>query len=101
MTQETGAALPCLAIDGGASLNDLLCQLQADIAQLPVKRSEQVETTGLGAAFLAGLGTGFWKSTEEISRLTRISGEFLPETNRDDLYLHWREAVSRSLNWAQ
>jgi glycerol kinase len=101
MTQETGAALPYLAIDGGASLNDLLCQLQADIAQLPVKRSEQVETTGLGAAFLAGLGTGFWKSTEEISRLTRISGEFLPETNRDDLYLHWREAVSRSLNWAQ
>ena len=101
MTQETGAALPYLAIDGGASLNDLLCQLQADIAQLPVKRSEQVETTGLGAAFLAGLGTGFWKSTEEISRLTRISGEFLPETNRDDLYLHWRAAVSRSLNWAQ
>ncbi len=99
MTQETGAALPYLAIDGGASLNDLLCQLQADIANLPLKRSEQVETTGLGAAFLAGLGVGFWKDTEEISHLTRISGEFSPKINREDLHGQWREAVARSLNW--
>lgn len=100
MTQETGEALPFLAIDGGASLNNLLCQLQADITHLLIKRSEQVEVTGLGAAFLAGLGVGLWKDTEEISRLTRISGEFSPEVNRDDLYVTWRDALSRSLNWA-
>lgn len=101
MTQETGAALPYLSIDGGASLNDLLCQLQADIAHLLIKRSEQVETTGLGAAFLAGLGIGFWKDTEEISRLTRISGEFSPQVDREELHVKWRDAVSRSLNWAK
>ncbi len=100
MAQETGSALPYLAIDGGASLNDLLCQLQADIANLPIKRSEQVETTGLGAAFLAGLGVGFWKDTDEISHLTRVSGEFFPEENRDELHERWRDAVTRSLNWA-
>lgn len=101
MTQETGEVLPYLAIDGGASLNDLLCQLQADIAQLLIKRSEQVETTGLGAAFLAGLGVGLWTGTDEISQLARISGEFSPQVNREDLHVQWRDAISRSLNWAR
>ena len=101
MTQETGEVLPYLAIDGGASLNDLLCQLQADIANLLIKRSIQVETTGLGAAFLAGLGVGFWASTQEISQLARISGEFSPKVSREDLHAQWRDAISRSLNWAK
>jgi len=99
MSEEMGSRLPYLAIDGGASMNDLLCQLQADIAQLPVKRSEQVETTGLGAAFLAGLGVGFWRDTAEISQLVRTSGEFFPMLTRDDLHAQWRGAVTRSLNW--
>jgi glycerol kinase len=101
MTQETGVALPYLAIDGGASLNDLLCQLQADIAHLLIKRSEQVETTGLGAAFLAGLGIGFWKDTDEISGLTQVSGQFFPKENREGLHVKWRDAVSRSRNWVE
>jgi len=101
MTQETGEPLPYLAIDGGASLNDLLCQLQADIAHMLIKRSEQVETTGLGAAFLAGLGVGLWRDTEEISRLARVSGEFTPKVEREDLHAQWRDAISRSLNWAK
>ena len=101
MARETGAALPYLAIDGGASLNDLLCQLQADIARLLIKRSEQVETTGLGAAFLAGLGVGFWKDTEEVSGLTKISGEFTPKVDREELHVQWRDAVSRSRGWTQ
>jgi glycerol kinase len=100
MTRETGRALPYLAIDGGASLNDLLCQLQADIASLLIKRSEQVEITGLGAAFLAGLGVGFWSDTEDISRLARTSGEFSPKVDREELHIQWRDALSRSLNWA-
>lgn len=100
MTQETGAALPYLAIDGGASLNNLLCQLQADLTRLSIKRSEQVEVTGLGAAFLAGLGVGFWSNTEEISQLARTSGEFSPKVDRENLHVQWRDAISRSLNWA-
>ena len=99
MSEEMGSRLPYLAIDGGASLNNLLCQLQADIAQLPVKRSEQVETTGLGAAFLAGLGVGFWRDTAEISQLVRTSGEFFPMLTPDYLHAQWRDAVTRSLNW--
>jgi len=101
MTQETGEALPYLAIDGGASSNDLLCQLQADITRLLIKRSEQVEITGLGAAFLAGLGVGFWRDTQEIFHLARISGEFLPKDDREGLHVQWRDAISRSLNWAK
>jgi glycerol kinase len=101
MTAEMGVALPYLAIDGGASLNDLLCQLQADIACLLIKRSEQVEITGLGAAFLAGLGMGFWSDTEEISHLARISGEFSPQVDRENLHVQWRDALSRSLKWAK
>ena len=100
MTAETGETLPYLAIDGGASLNDLLCQLQADIARLLIKRSEQVEITGLGAAFLAGLGVGFWADTKEISHLARISGEFSPKIDREDLHVKWRDAIARSLKWA-
>jgi glycerol kinase len=101
MTAETGSPLPYLAIDGGASLNDLLCQLQADIARLLIKRAEQVEITGLGAAFLAGLGVGFWADTKEISHLARISGEFSPLTDRENLHVQWRDAIARSLNWAK
>jgi glycerol kinase len=82
-------------------LNDLLCQLQADIARLLIKRSEQVETTGLGAAFLAGLGVGFWKDTDKISGLTKISGEFSPKVGREELHVQWRDAVSRSRGWTQ
>jgi glycerol kinase len=99
MTAEMGETLPYLAIDGGAASNDLLCQLQADIARLLIKRSEQVEITGLGAAFLAGLGVGFWADTKEISHLTRISGEFSPEIDREELHVKWRDAIARSLKW--
>jgi len=66
-----------------------------------IKRSEQIETTGLGAAFLAGLGVGLWKDPQEISRLARISGEFTPKVEREDLHAQWRDAISRSLNWAK
>ena len=67
MIHEGGVTVPELAVDGGASANGFLCQLQADALQVPVARAAILETTGLGAAFLAGLATGVWSSTEEIA----------------------------------
>lgn len=100
MKTEGTHPLPYLAIDGGAAENDLLCQVQADFLKIPIRRSAQVQTTGLGAAYLAGLGIGFWESKEEISALARSSGEFMPLDDRSAEHARWREAVSRSLGWA-
>ena len=71
MMNDAGARLTELRVDGGASENDLMMQFQADISGVPVVRPEVVETTALGAAYLAGLGCGVWKSTEEIEKLWR------------------------------
>jgi glycerol kinase len=101
MIEEGKHPLPFLAIDGGAASNNLLCQLQADYIGREVKRSAQLQTTGLGAAYLAGMGVGFWRDQEAVSSLTAISGEFFPETDRESDHTRWREAVSRSLKWAE
>lgn len=99
MITEGEVDLPSLAIDGGAAANDLLCQIQADQLQLPVDRSAELQTTGLGAAFLAGLGVGFWSSTEDLRHTRRSSGVFSPQQRSDDDYTRWRRAVERSKNW--
>ncbi len=84
MTAEAGLALPQLTVDGGASANGLLCQLQADQLGVPVERPEILETTGLGAAFLAGLGAGVWSSPDELAATWRLGARFVPATERDD-----------------
>ena len=99
MVAEGGVDLHSLAIDGGAAANDLLCQIQADQLQLPVDRSAELQTTGLGAAFLAGLGMGIWSSTEDLRHTRRSSGVFEPRHRDDDAYARWRKAVERSKNW--
>jgi glycerol kinase len=101
MAAETGLPIKALQVDGGAATNDLLLQMQADQLQAPVIRSAQLETTGLGAAFLAGLGTGVWSSTDELRALRPASGEFLPGTRDDSDYRRWRAAVERSKGWDQ
>jgi glycerol kinase len=98
------AALSSLRVDGGAAANDLLCQLQADQVGVTVTRPAQVETTGLGAAFLAGLGTGVWSSPDELRQTWSVDREFAPLASReaaDASYARWREAVERSLGWAR
>lgn len=101
MIDEGAHPLPFLAIDGGAAENDLLCQLQADFINRPVHRSAQIQTTGLGAAYLAGLGVGFWQSQQEISDLVHTSGVFIPTTDRSAQHQLWRKGVARSLNWVE
>ncbi len=101
MTREAGLALAELTVDGGASANDLLCQLQADQLGVPVRRPRTLETTGLGAAFLAGLGAGVWASTDELAASWRLDRRFEPRPGvRDDgSHARWRRAVDRSRGW--
>ena len=102
MVEETPAAPPAtLAVDGGAAANDLLCQLQATELGITVQRPEVLETTGLGAAFLAGLGAGVWSSKDELIHTRRIDSEFAPGVRDDGAHRRWRDAVSRSRNWAE
>jgi glycerol kinase len=91
-----------LRVDGGASANNLLCQLQADQVGVPVERPELVETTALGAAFLAGLGTGVWSSTDDLRETWHLDRSFAPAADRsaaDAAHARWQEAVERSKGW--
>jgi glycerol kinase len=102
MTADTGLPLAELRVDGGASAMDLLCQFQADQLGVVVRRPAMLETTALGAAYLAGLSVGVWTSTDEIAAKWRAAAEFEPDGDRskaDELYGRWKEAVSRSRGW--
>jgi glycerol kinase len=104
MEHETGDRLHELRVDGGAVANDLLMQIQADVLQRPVVRSATLETTALGAAYLAGLATGFWYGTDELRSIWRSGGRFepaMPQAQRDTLVEGWRRAVERAKGWAQ
>jgi glycerol kinase len=100
MTRDARIHLPELSVDGGASANDLLCQLQADQLQVAVRRPQVAETTALGAAFLAGLATGTWSSTAELAETWRLDRRFEPGLRDDTGYDRWRAAVERSKGWA-
>ena len=102
MTSEAGLDVPLLQVDGGASANDLLCQTQADQLGVPVQRPEVLETTALGAAFLAGLGTGVWASREELTHTWRLDRRFEPVSGvrENGSYARWTRAVERSKGWA-
>ena len=95
--------LTSLTVDGGASANDLLCQLQADQLGVPVERPCIVETTGLGAAFAAGLGAGVWSSTDELRETWALDRRFEPTGRRDAAdaaHGRWRDAVERAKGWS-
>ena len=95
--QQGGAA--ALRVDGGASANNLLLQLQADQLQVPVERPVVAETTALGAAFLAGLATGVWSSREELAAIWQLDRRFEPGQRDDADHARWRSAVERTKNW--
>ena len=102
MTQEAGLEPTGMQVDGGASANDLLCQLQADQLGVAVQRPEVLETTALGAAFLAGLGTGVWSSRRELAGSWRLDRRFEPTAGvrADGTHDRWLSAVERSRAWA-
>ena len=93
-----GGTLRTLRVDGGASANDFLMQMQADVLGVPVERPALVETTAMGAAFLAGLATGFWRSPVQLGRARRIAKRFRPKLSagaRAAAYRGWQDAVAR------
>ena len=100
MQHDAGANLNVLKVDGGASANNLLMQMQADLLGVPVRRPVVQETTALGAAFLAGLAVGFWNDQADITRHWTLDREFTPRmtaNRRETLYAGWKRAVERSL----
>ena len=102
MQKDAGLILDHLKVDGGAAVNDLLLQFQADILGVPVRRPAVVETTALGAAYLAGLAVGVWRDLAEMAGHWALDKEFIPRRTpgeRDALYGRWQEAVTRSKGW--
>ena len=103
MERDAGVRLRELRVDGGAAVNDLMMQFQADIIGRTVRRPVVNETTALGAAYLAGLATGFWKSRQDVQDNWAIDREFKPamrKTKRDARIAEWHRAVERSRDWA-
>jgi glycerol kinase len=103
MQRDAAQPLTELRVDGGAARNDLLMQFQSDLMGVPVVRPMIIETTALGAAYLAGLATGFWADTDEIASLWRAERRFEPAMGRDERESRveeWRRAVERSRRWA-
>ncbi len=98
MQRDSGIKAKEIRVDGGATRNDFLCQFQADLLGIPVVRPVITETTALGAAYLAGLAVGFWKSEKEIAKQWQVEKRFEPKMKRSErerLYEGWQEAVAR------
>lgn len=99
MVIDTKTPLTALRVDGGAAANSLLLQIQADVLQRKVVRGQALEMTGLGAAFLAGLGAGVWSSLTELRATSAVDREFAPQSSGPD-HRQWRRAVERARQWA-
>ncbi len=102
MEKDAPVSLKALRVDGGASANNLLMQFQADILDVPVERPNVIETTALGAAYLAGLAVGYWQM-EEINQGWQLNMQFepkMPEQERNQFYKGWQKAVKRTMGWA-
>jgi glycerol kinase len=100
--KDSGKPLPDLRVDGGAVKNNFLMQLQADILGIPVIRPQVQETTALGAAYLAGLATGYWSSLDEMRENWQVDRTFEPtwsEDQRETGYAQWKKAIERTRGW--
>ena len=104
MKQDSDINLSELRVDGGASVSDIMMQIQSDMIRTNVNRPKMVETTAIGAAYLAGLAVGFWKDTAEIEKIREVDKVFEPKMDiekREKRYRGWLRAVERSRDWAE
>ena len=102
MSADSGNPLPELRVDGGGAVNGLLMQFQSDLLGIPVVCCQNPQTTALGAAYLAGIGAGLWKDTDQLSRLWQPGRRFEPTISREtafDLRQRWNQAVERAKGW--
>jgi glycerol kinase len=102
MRKDSGTPLSELRVDGGAAVDDLLMQFQADLLGIPVVRPTIPETTALGAAYLAGLAVGFWKNHDDIASKWKISKRYEPAMKKDQVQAlrnRWNQALDRARNW--
>lgn len=102
MAEDSGIGVHELRVDGGAAVNNLLMQIQADVVNTSVVRPKVTETTALGAAYLAGLATGFWKNMDEVKEQWQVDRKFQPNENREEfkkVIANWKKAVERSKAW--
>ncbi|MBA5851109.1 glycerol kinase GlpK [Clostridium sp. cel8] len=104
MEEDSKIELKALKVDGGACANNFLMQFQSDILNVQVDRPQVIETTALGAAYLAGIAVGYWKDREEVTKNWAVSKNFVPkmdESKRTELLDGWHEAVKRSMGWVK
>jgi glycerol kinase len=104
MEQDSGIKLSELRVDGGMVVNELLMQFQADMLDVPVVRPKVTETTALGAAYAAGLATGYWRNTDELKQNWGVAQRWTPAMKKEQrgrLYAAWKKAVTRSFDWIE
>jgi glycerol kinase len=104
MEADSGVSLNALKVDGGMVYDEMLMQFQADILGVPVIRPKVAETTALGAAYAAGLATGFWTNLEDLRQNWGVGRTWQPSmdsTKRDELYRNWKRAVTRTFSWVE
>ncbi len=104
MIEDSNQNVTSLYVDGGASISNVMLQFQADIVKTKISRPQNIETTALGAAFLAGLAVGFWKNKDELMKCRKTDKEFIPvmqDDKRDTLYKGWKRAVDRAREWIE
>jgi glycerol kinase len=104
MKEDSGIPMNGLRVDGGASANDMLMQFQADILQVPVVRPKVIETTALGAAYLAGLAVEFWHDRAEVAKSWRVDRTFEPRLSADEAAYRrtrWQGALNRAREWEE
>ncbi|MFV8815724.1 FGGY-family carbohydrate kinase, partial [Aerococcus urinaeequi] len=104
MNKDTGIDIPLLKVDGGAAMNGYLMQFQSDITGIEIARAANLETTALGAAYLAGLAVGYWKDIDELKSFTQPGQTFEPKMNdshKEDLYAGWTNAVRATRAYSQ
>lgn len=104
MEKDAGEAVTEMRVDGGATANNFLMQFQADLVRCTIKRPKMLETTALGAAYLAGLAVGYWENVEDLKELWEADQSFEPKMDAEIIkkYVHfWHKAVNRSLNWIE
>jgi glycerol kinase len=102
MVAAAGLSIPLVRVDGGAAVNNFVLQFQSDMLQLPIQRPHVVQTTALGAAYLAGLAVGYWDDQQQLATNWRLDREYtpsMPAAQCDERYRGWQEAVRRARNW--